>query len=480
MVSRAVSHRDAAEAEITKTLQRVELSIIAEDRKAKIESELHRAVKLLPQLVTRNEKVISELKEQEDKSPHEDIIKEVQEAYDRVTAEANAYFDTLAKQPAAGSDKSVAESGSKKDVASKSKASKSSKSSARSKQQAKHRYAQLQEQNDLADQIAALELQQLKDKARRKQDLRAAQFDVLVASDDEDKATTVSGSAKVNDWLDSQSRASQPPLSTDAAVSTAQTLAPPLFPFAQTSVPPASSSLYAPPVAHSYGTSHSLHTPIASTSIAPSAGFVRQPFSHTVVSSHASVHPAFSASVAAPRMSAAHVSFAPQTPRPVTASPANIRPQYQRNLPKWKLDEFNGDPLRWPRWSGQFLSTVDSADISVDEKLAYLSQLCTGKASLLIDPLVHCGASYYDIFARLRSRFGQSHVVVSAHLERITQHPPVRMHNSEQLVDFALAVSSFVNVLQSQGFHEDLNGSTNLALVVQKLLRILGSPGLAT
>ena len=43
------------------------------------------------------------------------------------------------------------------------------------------------------------------------------------------------------------------------------------------------------------------------------------------------------------------------------------------------------------------------------------------------------------------------------------------MHNSEQLVEYALAVSSFVHVLQSQNYYEDLNGSTNLALVVQKL-----------
>ena len=154
---------------------------------------------------------------------------------------------------------------------------------------------------------------------------------------------------------------------------------------------------------------------------------------------------------------------------PVLPSPANVRPGYQRNFPKWKIDEFDGDPLRWPRWSGQFLSTIDSADISVEEKLAYLQQLCIGKASHVVEPLVHSGASYYDVFARLRRRFGQPHVVVSAHLERLNQFPPLRMHNSEQLIEYALAVSSFMHVLQSQNYYEDLNGSTNLALVVQKL-----------
>ena len=116
---------------------------------------------------------------------------------------------------------------------------------------------------------------------------------------------------------------------------------------------------------------------------------------------------------------------------------------------------------------GHFSAT---ACASPQEKLAFLAQHCVGKASNLITPLIHSGASYSDVYARLHSRFGQPHVVVSAHIERLSQIPPVRMHNSEQLLDFAMTLSGFVTVLQSQGYSADLKSPTNLSLVVQKLL----------
>ena len=54
------------------------------------------------------------------------------------------------------------------------------------------------------------------------------------------------------------------------------------------------------------------------------------------------------------------------------------------HLPEWKLTQFDGNPLNWHEWSGQFISTVDSAILSDDEELTYLKTLVVGKAKSAI------------------------------------------------------------------------------------------------
>ena len=41
------------------------------------------------------------------------------------------------------------------------------------------------------------------------------------------------------------------------------------------------------------------------------------------------------------------------------------------HLPEWKLAQFDGNPLNWHEWFGQFESTVDSAVLTDDSKLTY-------------------------------------------------------------------------------------------------------------
>ena len=41
------------------------------------------------------------------------------------------------------------------------------------------------------------------------------------------------------------------------------------------------------------------------------------------------------------------------------------------SLPKWKLQQYNGDPLQWHGWFGQFKSAIDSQSLTDDVKLTY-------------------------------------------------------------------------------------------------------------
>ena len=60
------------------------------------------------------------------------------------------------------------------------------------------------------------------------------------------------------------------------------------------------------------------------------------------------------------------------------------------HLPEWKLAQYNGDPLQWHEWIGQFRSALDSAPLSNDVKLTYLKTLVTGKAKTAIAEFAYC------------------------------------------------------------------------------------------
>ena len=90
------------------------------------------------------------------------------------------------------------------------------------------------------------------------------------------------------------------------------------------------------------------------------------------------------------------------------------------HLPEWKLTQFDGNPLNWHEWFGQFISTVNSAILSDDEKLTYLKTLVVGKAKSAIAEYSYSGVLYKDALATLQRKFGQPHAVVGAHLDKLS------------------------------------------------------------
>ena len=53
-------------------------------------------------------------------------------------------------------------------------------------------------------------------------------------------------------------------------------------------------------------------------------------------------------------------------------------------LPEWKLSSFDGSPLQWLEWFGQFKSAIDAKVLSNDVKLTYLETLISGTTKKLI------------------------------------------------------------------------------------------------
>ena len=138
-------------------------------------------------------------------------------------------------------------------------------------------------------------------------------------------------------------------------------------------------------------------------------------------------------------------------------------------LPEWKLAEFNGDPLKWHEWYGQFKSAIDSQPLTDDVKLTYLKTLVTGKAKIAIAEFAYCGFMYKDALRTLERKFGQPQAVVSAHLDKLSSFPPLKMHNNDNIINYSAAISSLVGVFKSLSYDADLKSASLLNQAVQKL-----------
>ena len=139
------------------------------------------------------------------------------------------------------------------------------------------------------------------------------------------------------------------------------------------------------------------------------------------------------------------------------------------HLPEWKLEQYSGDPLQWHEWIGQFRSAIDSAPLSNDVKLTYLKTLVTGKAKAAIVEFAYCGTMYQDALKTLERKFGQPQAVVSAHLDKLNSFPPLKMHNSENVIAFSATISAMVGVFRSLKYEHDLSSAALLGQAVQKL-----------
>ena len=94
-------------------------------------------------------------------------------------------------------------------------------------------------------------------------------------------------------------------------------------------------------------------------------------------------------------------------------------------------------------------------------KLTYLT---TGKAKTAIVKFAYCGAMYKDTLKTSERKFGQPQAVVSAHLDKLNSFPPLKMHNSDNIINYSGCISSHVGVFKSV-----LRSAALLNTAVQKL-----------
>ena len=104
-----------------------------------------------------------------------------------------------------------------------------------------------------------------------------------------------------------------------------------------------------------------------------------------------------------------------------------------------------------------------------DVKLKYLTTLVTGKAKTGIAEFAYFGVMYKDALKTLERKFGQTQAIVSAHLDKLSSFPPLKMHNSDNIKKFSATISSLVGVFKSLSFDSDLKSASLFSTAVQKL-----------
>ena len=125
-------------------------------------------------------------------------------------------------------------------------------------------------------------------------------------------------------------------------------------------------------------------------------------------------------------------------------------------LPKLVLDKFEGCPLEWPEWSGQFLATVDESGASDCHKKQYLKTLVTGKAKAVIEGMGYSGQMYHVAWQTLEHDFGRPELVVNAQLRKTHAYSFINSHDSLEIVKYIQVVSGCVNVLTKFGYEMDI------------------------
>ena len=104
-----------------------------------------------------------------------------------------------------------------------------------------------------------------------------------------------------------------------------------------------------------------------------------------------------------------------------------------------------------------------------DVKLTYFKTLVNGKAKTAIAEFAYCDVMYKDALKTLERKFGQPQAVVSAHLDKLSSFPPIKMHNSDNIINYSATISSLVGVFKSLSYDSDLKSASLLNTAVQKL-----------
>ena len=72
---------------------------------------------------------------------------------------------------------------------------------------------------------------------------------------------------------------------------------------------------------------------------------------------------------------------------------------------------------------------------------------------------------YKDALKTLERKVGQPQAVVSAHLGKLSSLPPLKMHNSDNIIHYSATISSLVGVFKSLSYDSDTKSASLLKLL---------------
>eukprot|EP00794_Sanderia_malayensis_P016989 gene16989-18701_t len=141
------------------------------------------------------------------------------------------------------------------------------------------------------------------------------------------------------------------------------------------------------------------------------------------------------------------------------------------NLPKLELPKYNGDPKRWNEWWDVFVSAIhENGSLTPVFKLRHLKTLLEGPAAATLSGLTLTSANYSEAIELLKSRYGQTQVVINAHMEALLKmnHVP-SMKDAKSLRKLYDEIEIHVRSLKSLGVHSEQYGTLLIPIVMNKM-----------
>ncbi|XP_068720528.1 uncharacterized protein [Montipora capricornis] len=142
------------------------------------------------------------------------------------------------------------------------------------------------------------------------------------------------------------------------------------------------------------------------------------------------------------------------------------------SLPKVELAKFSGDPLEYAEFVTNFKDNIESQVADESQRLTRLLAQCIGKAREAIRTCVNLpvGHRYSEAWRTLHENFGQSHMIVEAHMKKLREIQ-VRKADASTLMDFARRLEDSRRVLTSMGsnYTSRLDNEDLIIMLMRKL-----------
>ena len=127
-------------------------------------------------------------------------------------------------------------------------------------------------------------------------------------------------------------------------------------------------------------------------------------------------------------------------------------------LPQLKITLLKGTAADWVRFENMFLTQINSRPISDEEKFGYLLESVGPKVRDRIANLKPGTVGYKTAWEWLKKEYGQTKVVVNAHMDEIINLTPVRGSNYSKIQQFYEKLSKNFDALQTLEEGEKLHG----------------------
>ena len=139
-------------------------------------------------------------------------------------------------------------------------------------------------------------------------------------------------------------------------------------------------------------------------------------------------------------------------------------------LPPTEVEKFDGDILKYKLFVNSFEARIVSRTTDQLELLHYLEQLTVGRPKQIVRSCMCLGeAGYQKAWELLEQRYGSTHRVVDAYVEKVNQWRKIQSGDVEELDKLTLFLIEVKHVMIDLGMAGELEHPRTLREIIQKL-----------